>query len=485
MRRLVFGLLSKQHEHAKLRELTIAWSRYGYHGQIIEGNSINDILNQACLAGYEYCFIQKAGHIIDERWHHPNWNIEGFHAALQRRVNDQSFFITGHWQVSNTGCVGLDTNSLLVNLTLYQAWGKPLFGNISATTQNLLRVDPASIDTDHLTADISEAPFSLDVEGWNFIDISLRHNTPILGFPSVIKQRHLNVSHDSTEHNSFEHYLGKNINGLANDPSINQDQHTFLNNVSTQTERARRGVFLWNIESYQDLTSPTHPEPLETVCCVAAGFKPNHILQTNGFTEQTEVLFFDYSNAALTTRQQMVEQWDGDDFPHFVRYLFKTNPHPETFYQLWHETTPDNVNWEDIEWFWQHELSHWDSPAQFKQHWQNYRQLPHQYIACNLLTEPQQLLKKLEAKKHTYVWWSNAFFTVNSNWFYSSAQRKQLYQRWIESIAKQAPHARLNGADYNNVAVNGITAEHYLSNYNRQPCDELNPRARHDIGIHF
>ena len=74
--------------------------------------------------------------------------------------------------------------------------------------------------------------------------------------------------------------------------------------------------------------------------------------------------------------------------------LFQRFPHPDTFYQLWDDVTPENVDWKDIEFVWQRELNRWGGPDAMRDHWQAYARLEHEYVCCNLLTDPAPLLTR-------------------------------------------------------------------------------------------
>ena len=53
---------------SKLRDLTISWSRYDYRGPILEDRTTVAVLEQAAELGYRWCFVQRVGNIILERW---------------------------------------------------------------------------------------------------------------------------------------------------------------------------------------------------------------------------------------------------------------------------------------------------------------------------------------------------------------------------------------------------------------------------------
>jgi hypothetical protein len=75
-------------------------------------------------------------------------------------------------------------------------------------------------------------------------------------------------------------YLGKGIGRLheTDEPHARgptPSQRRFLAKISKQVDGAMRGVFPWNLESYDDVVFPPAAlaPPLSTVFGVAAGFK--------------------------------------------------------------------------------------------------------------------------------------------------------------------------------------------------------------------
>ena len=175
----------------------------------------------------------------------------------------------------------------------------------------------------------------------------------------------------------------------------------------------------------------------------------------------------------------------GEDYPRFLKYMFKKFPHPETYYHLWAELTPDNVNWNDMYQYWQNEIDKWGGPQVIKSHWVAYQELEHVYVRCNILTEPEILLAQMDHQPHSVIWWSNAFFTVHSNWYYTLDERKQIYDRWIMSLAAKNPHIFLYGSDYNNISVNFIRAKMYLDEYSKHAGSYLDPYKLHEHEIRF
>ena len=92
---------------------------------------------------------------------------------------------------------------------------------------------------------------------------------------------------------------------------------------------------------------------------------------------------------------------------------------------------------------------------------ESWRSLPHEFILCDLLDNPRPLLDRTATSQLRSIWWSNAFFTIYSNWFFTIAKRRR--RSWNSSGAsrRNAPALTLYGADHMNSSVNSIRADEY------------------------
>ncbi|BDX05402.1 hypothetical protein [Planctobacterium marinum] len=459
MKNIIFGLLSREYApkdttYKKLRELTIAWSRYRYQGEIIEGATVDDIMAKACRTDARFCLIQAAGHIIDERWYLSNWDKQGFYDSIDALSQEDNFLVAAESNRPKTEA--LNTDCLLVNQEKYRELGKPAFtGNDS------------------------------DISGDNWIAQSHENNLtlPTLGDNINHCRFYLDELEQPTQ--LLTSLFGQPLNHASFSFDEHSPQQRFIEKINSQINNAKNGVFLFNIENYGEIDPQHLAQPLEALFSVAAGFKPYRILLEKGFTQDTQVLFFDYSQSALDIKKHMIEHWDGEDFPGYIAQLFKTFCHPDVFYQLWDGTTPDNVDWSDITWMWQQELQKWGGAENFKAHWQVCRGLPHQFLCCDLLNNRQPLLNKLAEFKRSYLWWSNAFFTIYSHWHFDADVRKQHYIDWLQSLQSVAPNCEISGADHNNAAVNGLTVSEYVKQFESTSCDQLHPQQINKISMQF
>ncbi|MEZ6102381.1 MAG: hypothetical protein R3E01_25865 [Pirellulaceae bacterium] len=455
--RLALGILDTSQQigdpyaAAFFRDKTLSWSRYGYREEIFEGKSLAEIAAAATAtaAGFRYCVVIPYGAVPTEQWRIQAAGSGDFFTSLMRWIERQQFSMGGTPNVTDGsfpiggGCIVFDLHQF----------------------QQLRASDIASPDFD--------LPHAGDHVGLPFRLLDEDAQSQLLDLqPTCTLRRDVILR-----------YAGGNITSFDSEScqragELSEEQIAFLQAVSTQASRARRGVFLWNIESYADIEAPIDDfnGPVSTLYSVAAGFKPNRILQTHGFSNDTKVVYFDYSRQALDVRRFIVEHWDGDDFPDFVSDIFQAFPAPDTYYQLWDNATPQTVPWDDIHRVWQLELQCWGGSRALQQHWRGYRQLQHEYVPCDLLTGAFELVDRLTDESSAVIWWSNAFFTMYGNWLYPADHRERTYRRWMEQLAVRCPQLNLYGSDVGNACVNGLRAAEYWDEYRQFDGNGLQTR---------
>lgn len=465
----VFGLWLRdtpdvrRDEYARLRDLTITWSRYGYQGPVIEHPALDAILEQALDGGYQACLIQTPGHIISEDWLLPHWGRAGFHDCLEHWLANEDALVSAEL-LRGKHYFGLNPECMLINLKHYQALGRPVFGMASSSPRVVSLPRAPTSDDPRMALEPSGETVELipDREGWGFIHASLNGGYAVRSLDGAFDGKHLSLASMSAS-DAMPHVGDSlnNLDALAADASLNAVQRRFLDGVATQIQRARSGVFLWNIESYADLPDGPQAKPLSRLYCVAAGFKPNMLLRRQGYKHDTRVCFFDYSQRALDIREILIKEWDGNDYPAFCRGLLERFPEPDTFYQLWDGIQAARIDWADVQHLWQDELARWGGARAFQNHWQAQGELEYRFIRCDLVADPEPLLGEMEPRDGSLIWWSNAFFTTSTNWLHTIARRRRDFTAWIDGLAERCPTCLLYGADHNNTPVNAVSAAEY------------------------
>lgn len=431
MLRLICGVVEAGHgvESERARDLTISSLRWGYFGRIIVAGNVDDVLTQAADGPYDFCLIQCSGHTIIERSGVQGRAALPFFEALDAWASDGQFLAAGRRAAGGVEA-GLDRRCLLVDLNQYRGFGKPRFEAMPPD---------ASVLAGSCSGGSQMRKFDAEVEGY------------LLDLGSDLKL-----------------------------------QPQYLEALTDQSIQAQSGVFVLNFEPYSDIEAPPadFEGPVSLLYSVAAGLKPNRILETHGFNQQTRVVYFDYSQCALEFRRMLLANWDGRDYPAFLRSLTRLMP-SSTHYYLWPGASPDALNGAEMEHLWVAETLRWGGPEAFADHWARYQSLRHDFLHRNILTECGEILRLVQDRDDAVIWWSNAFSTVYSAWNFSVAQKRHVYENWIRDLAQKAPRMLLYGSDHSNSGVNRIRAAAYWQAYRADGGDPLTERHFCDHQIRF
>ncbi|HKJ16033.1 MAG TPA: hypothetical protein VJ984_01625 [Xanthomonadales bacterium] len=434
MNDFIFALLDTTERFAdreaakQARGWSIGFTRFKYDGRIIESANRDELLQMAVSTGARHCLLLSYGSFVSEVWvpHQSDNGRPDHEDTTDGNILDSLF----RWT---------------------ERHGLAVAGKFSESGSSL--------------------PELL------FIDLQ---QFPKQGVPTF----------DAVRVEALENTLPAHIANQIISFNPSAQNSDFLAQLDTLTARLRKAVFVWNIESYEDIESPApgFTAPLTSLYTVAAGFKPNRILETHGFHRKTRMVIFDYSLKGLEHRRLMHQEWNGEDYPRFLRQRFGNADRDDIHYLLWHGATPENPDWSLMEKRWQQELDAWGGESAFTDHWQRFRELDIEYVHCDLLQAPEKILECVKHEPGSLIWWSNAFLTLDSIRRYTTSQRKVIYRNWIESLAQKAPLLHLYGSDCNNLSVNGFTAQEYsgwLTEDGDDPLDELTPKGLNRIKMRY
>jgi len=423
----------------KVKELTEFFTRFKYFGKILSGNTVNEILDKALEENKKYCIIHCVGHLIKEAH---------FFDLLEKWMDSHNFFITGHImdkQNPNSahpegdGYYGLHKQCLLVNLDYYKNFDKPIYGKKEnskaiSITKAIRSVHDIHDDYTPLMLKPTDETVVCTplVDGWNFINKSLENGLIVYNFhPKIREQKQYVYPNKSVEELQYQLYWINNIISFA--PTC---------------------VFFWNTELYLDTNYISIEKPIDKLYSVAAAFKPNFILNKFGFKDTTEIVFYDYSKQALAFKKMLLEHWNGEDYPDFLRWAKSKYLINETV-----GIKTENETYEDL---WEKELKSWGSAKNFKDHWDNYKKLKHRYIHCDICVNPEKLTSKITNEETQVIWWSNAFHTVNAHYLRGLQGVKTCYNEWLNQINCKDNNIHIMGKDYLNRPVEGHTLKEYL-----------------------
>ena len=422
----------------KSKELTEFFTRFKYFGKILHGTSVNEILDKAIDENVDYCVIQCIGHLIKEAY---------FFELIENWISTHNFFITGHIMDKHNpnsaypkgqGYYGLHKQCLLVNLNYYKKFDKPVYGdkNSKETQVTKAKRHIHNIHDDYTPLSLKPTDDTLIctplVNGWNFINKSLENGLTVYNFHPKIREQKQYV------------YPNKSAAELNH-------QLSWINNIISYAPTC---VFFWNTETYKDLKYIKLNKPIDKLYSVAAAFKPNFILNHFGFTEDTEIIFYDYSKQALAFKKLLLTEWDGTDYPEFLRWAKKK-------YKI-SETAGIKTENESYEFLWKQEIIRWGSKENLKNHWDKYKKLKHTYIYCDICESPEKLTSIITNYQTEVIWWSNAFHTVSAHYLRGLQGVQNCYNKWLTQIKDKNENIYIMGKDHLNQPVEGTTLKEYL-----------------------
>lgn len=401
----------------RCRELTFAWSRWSYAGAILEDSDPQRLLARAADQGARYCLVQACGHLVVETLRPKGADAPELVDVLRRALGDDAWLV-GRRLAPDT----VHDACWLVDLDRWHAHGRPRLVRVGDSPQ--LMAETAEGATH---AGIADAP-----------------------------EDALRCSRDLEPHRPSHADALRASPGTVDASTLERPLGEFVTSLARTLDQCQRGVFIWNLETYDDIVV-ADPEPLASLACVAAGFKPDAILRRHGFTDATELTFFDYSADALAFRRMLVEQWDGRDLPGFLWPRLQPGA---THYWLRSTARGEAPARDELDRLWSRELDDWGGADAFAAHWRATRVLRHRYVEVDVLRAPERAIGT-PPPGPAAVWWSNAFSSVHALWHLRHAEREAAFARWIDAIAQRAPQAWLLGADANNSPVGGIRAGDY------------------------
>lgn len=426
----------------KNKEITEFFTRFKYFGPIIVKDSINEVLDEALTCGVDFCIVQSVGHIIKD--------VQFFN-FIEKWIEKQDFFITGHIMDKNSknlnnpkgekGYYGLHKQCMLVNLKYYEKFDKPVFGEKTKDSEFVVKAQrhvkdihddytPLSLkSTEELTVC---TPL---VDGWNFINTSLANDLTVYNFHPKIRE-YKQYIYPKTSAAELEHQL------------------SWITNIANYAQNC---VFFWNTENYSDLKYVNIEKPVERLYAVAASFKPNMILNRYGFTDDCEIVYYDYSKPALAFKKMLVREWDGEDYPRFLDYAQKK-------YRI-DETGGNETQYLSRKELWDRELKWWGSEKAIKDHWDRYKNLKHTYVHSDICVNPEKVTNLIVPNQNSIIWWSNAFHTVGAQYLRGLTGVKSCYETWINQINNRNPYIWILGKDYLDRPIEGDRLKDYFNAY--------------------
>jgi hypothetical protein len=230
-------------------------------------------------------------------------------------------------------------------------------------------------------------------------------------------------------------HVWKNLQDEASvDKLSNYTQRAWIRKLAYQEFIEKNRVYAYNTERLSG-EGARSPGPVDTIFSAAAGFKTIALLRNNGFHEGTVVNYYDWCSASLDFKKHLLETWNGVDFhkwllEHDLKYNFSST-YRGNYEEFWHK---------EIE-------KEFGSPEEFKELWDRYRKLKHNFHIIDIVTEPVKLFDEIQKQPgpNKVLWTTNIWPTMMLHWNVDIDQIEEMYLKFESLVPDDLV---LYGQDY-------------------------------------
>lgn len=396
---------------------------------------VSDILENSLANGDDICIIMAQG-LMAQRL----YKIIKRATLYFQQVPD--FFVQGHIMAKEGRYPGLHRQMLTVNLNTWVTLGKPEFFEQGYFWDRKQTYPNYTVSHDKISAEYTPAwieaaegtsEFSIVEDGANWIAIALENGIRIDNFDFETREcKAFLYPYSDTD------LLEKVWNNLQDENTVdklsNYTQRAWIRKIAYQEHIEKNRVYAYNTERLSG-EGTRSPGPIDSMFSAAAGFKTIALLRNNGFHDGTVVNYYDWCGASLDFKKHLLETWDGLDFH---KWLLEND-------LKYNFSSTYRGNYEE---FWKKEIEkEFNSPEEFKELWDRYRKLPHNFYIIDVVTEPEKLFTIIEQSPgpNKVLWTTNIWPTMMLHWNVDIDQIEQWYLKF-ESLVP--PDLVLYGQDY-------------------------------------
>lgn len=396
--------------------------------------SVKEILTTSLENNDEICIIQAQGMMSLRLAHIVSLSIRYFE-------NNPDKFVIGHIIAKEGRYPGLHRQILIVNLKVWDQLGRPeylengFFWDRKPCYQNYV-VSENKITAEYTPEHISSAPGevypSYTEDGANWIDLALRNNIQIDNLDLEMREcKCFLYPYDDTEQ------LEKVWNNLQDEGEVdkltNYSAKAWMRKLAYQEFIEKDRVYAFNTERLS-AEGVRAKGPIDNLFCAAAGFKPLALLRNNEFHSGTVIHYFDWCESSLNFKKHLLETWDGTNFD---EWLLKYD-------LLYNFSSTYRGNYSE---FWNLEIEkEFIDEAHFKELWNRYRLLKHEFHVIDIVNEPEKLFDIVRKSEGTNVLWTtNIWASLQLHW---NIDPETLEQKYLKFESLVPDDLVLYGQDY-------------------------------------
>lgn len=397
-------------------------------------HKVGSLLQASLDAGDKVCIIAAQGLMAPK-----------LYKIIRKTVNyykqNPNFFVMGHIMARKDRYPGLHRQMLIVNLETWQRLGSPEFLEQGFFWDRKQTYPNFELSNETLSADYTPAwikgadgtqQWSVVEDGSNWLALACENDIRVDNFDNEMRECKAFL-YPYEDPDKLER-AWKNLQDEELLDSIeNYTQRAWLRKLAYQEYIEKDRVYAYNTERLSG-EGVRAPAPVDSIFSAAAGFKTMMLLENNGFHKDTIVNYYDWCDASLNFKKHLLETWDGVDFhkwllEHDLEYNFSS-----TY----------RGNYEE---FWKQEIEkEFGSEETFKELWDRYSKLTHNFFVIDLVNEPKKLIDEINKQTGTKVLWTtNIWPTMMLHW---NVDIDDIEQKYLE-FEKLVPNDLvLYGQDY-------------------------------------
>lgn len=373
--------------------------------QLESGHSLTAQMEKLLKLGCGWAFVVTPGLILKD----------GLFRELHKVVRDADpdTFMYAHILDRKDRWYGIHGQCFLVNLKAWDRLGRPPCTRFVGEAVDLSSVErsPENIHDDYTPIYLKKGSggdslFRPKILGWNWIDLAMKANLKIENFNEAVRGKKMFLYPEQNETNLLSRLEDPLLSPeeLRSRYPLTDHQQEVYDFLDMEYRGLDRKLFVFNTEQVRPTYQQSYLKPIDVYFGLPAGFMDLHMLHRHKFRDGAELVYFDVNQTMFEIKKAMLNDWDGRDYPGFLKKFMEKNGHLFKGQLM-------TVNDEQASKKWEEELKIWKSPEEFVKNLNQVKALPVRFVHVNLVEDQEPIFEVLSGYRNKSIgfWYSNCF----------------------------------------------------------------------------
>lgn len=394
--------------------------------EIVCGDEIHEILEEALTRGYDYCVVQSSGCTL------KSFN---FDREIRDFIKNNNFGVAGHILHWPGKWLELHPQFFIVNLNAWEEVGTPEFGEWFSDEQ-LLPVIERSVENFHddytplwVKYSNTQSMQSDAGRGWKLLKAMFLNGWPVITLSEKLR---FNKFYYYPEHETDKFEIS--IKTLTPYEGQNWNQNKILTDVKLIKDQ----IWLFNSESM----SITNKGNFDLVANTASGFKLFDIFKNEKLNEDGKVIVYDFNIKSLRWYKHLHE-WKTDKLIDCIRSFSDRNYFTWTG-KIHHEYCEEDsfvILYKNL-------MYHFGGVKNFTKYWQIFKNTSVKFVVVDLYQDSERFANIFAGKGKKFVNLSNIFSTDATTFLYGHIEVQTSQQRCLSSLYVVDPEIEVSILDF-------------------------------------